>query len=937
MASAIGEEQNLRRWALVATEEVSESGLVDLLTVELSQNDSLQLVERERLQEAMRELQLATLVKADQVEQRLRLGKTLRADALMVLSIERRDGRRLLRVVVCDSRLGVRLWHGSFAYNDESDVTQLVEHCATTIGEVRQRFAGGIRHIIAVPPFLCDSFAQRFDYLQARYSDRLGSSLMANAGVAVVEIEEARAVLRELQDTLSGGLERPIATIVEGRYHVDDKQRINLQIDLVHDEKRQEQIKKTFNLGSVGHWLSKNLSNRVLAASATNAPALSRKTQKEILGRHAQRFAELGDWERSTSLREATLVLAPNDALERALLISEYQYRFTPEVDENWHPARFAKLLPPERRERALGLAAHDYCIGLEHLAYLIRNRLIKRTDAIGLFYTHIWYKRSAVGAALPRDPLKFNALQPACVAQRRFVRDVAPIANQLPAGRILPERFSSPFYGARYVLTAHVASDVAFNGYSAESLASLRDLLMRVLPEDEKTSHSILGLFTFTLAPKAGDDNFDAWRALLTDLSNSEREVTRLYGRFGLAMDARRRSGSYSGLEPILDEVKRLGRTDEPIFDVIELKLGLAKGQPVRPSGRYGESPRGQFGPLGRMQLEPIRLVVEGDENATRPPLIKGMLHCGKLDAYWTKDRFFVMHEPGVLRELKLTDKMADHILFWGMAWDGECFWLHAHGQGIVAVRPDGTRMATFKHNGDVPGYWKGLRLLGLSPRRAMIVGSFGETNRAWCGILEVDDKGKQSASVFFEAKHVAEGRSPEEARADLPTVFQPDDLQYVQHASGKDYVLVGRRGLSYLQIDMETLKVTVPEKVIGAKGVSTRADLGFYGRTFLRDGRPVRALSGLATSPNSKRVLFHNGWIYRPGYVWMRENVETGKRERLQARNLPHQYWHLQVGSSAHYGLVTFDRYNRDLPLARVTILDEPSGRDALEKAVP
>jgi len=238
---------------------------------------------------------------------------------------------------------------------------------------------------------------------------------------------------------------------------------------------------------------------------------------------------------------------------------------------------------------------------------------------------------------------------------------------------------------------------------------------------------------------------------------------------------------------------------------------------------------------------------------------------------------------------------------------------------------------MATFKHGKHVPGYSKGLRLLGLSSRRVLIVGSFGETNRAWCGILQVDDKGKQSADIFFEAKYVAEGRSPEEARAGPNTVFQPEDLQYIQYSSGKDYVLVGRRGISYLQIDVETLNVTVPGKVIGVTGASTRTDFGFSGRTFLRDGRPVWAHSGLATLPNSKQVLFHDGWIYRPGYVWMRENADTGRRERLQAHKLPYQYWHLQVGSSAHYGLVTFDRYNRDLPLARVTILDESADREA------
>ncbi|MBI2480598.1 MAG: hypothetical protein HYV60_18825, partial [Planctomycetia bacterium] len=87
--AAVGAEPTLHRWAVIASNSVLESGLPDLLTVELSQDDSIQLVERERLRDATRELELATLMKAESIDQRLRLGKTLGADALMVLSYER--------------------------------------------------------------------------------------------------------------------------------------------------------------------------------------------------------------------------------------------------------------------------------------------------------------------------------------------------------------------------------------------------------------------------------------------------------------------------------------------------------------------------------------------------------------------------------------------------------------------------------------------------------------------------------------------------------------------------------------------------------------------------------------------------------------------------------------------------------------------------------
>jgi hypothetical protein len=193
----------------------------------------------------------------------------------------------------------------------------------------------------------------------------------------------------------------------------------------------------------------------------------------------------------------------------------------------------------------------------------------------------------------------------------------------------------------------------------------------------------------------------------------------------------------------------------------------------------------------------------------------------------------------------------------------------------------------------------------------------------------LEVDEQGKQSANVFFEAKYVVEGRSPEEARLDPRTVFQPNDLQYIQNANGNGYALVRRRGLALsqapLKINLDTLKVTVLKKWFGVEGTSTRTTLGFSGRCLLRNGRSVWVNSGVASSSNSKRILFHDGWLYRPGYIWVRENADSGKRERLQDKTLPHAYWHLRVGSSAHYGLVTYDPYNRMRPLSQVEIAEK------------
>jgi hypothetical protein len=1015
--AAVGAEPTRGRWAVIATNPVLESGLSDLLTVKLSQDNSIQLVERERLRDATRELQLDSLMKAENVHQRLQLGKTLGAESLLVLSTEQQDGQQLLRVVVSDSTLGVRLWDGRFL-NDDSDIEGLADQCVAVVAEVRQRFAGGIQRIFAVPPFLSEDFKQQFDYLQSRHRDVLSSALMAHAGVAVVEIEEAQAILRELEDTLSAGLERPIATIVEGKYRVTpademNQRRIELQVELVSGKHR-EQIKKTLQFGAASHWLTTSLTNRLLSGGAGNTDSLSAKTQREILARHAQRFAELGDWERSVSLREAALALDPDDALQRGLLISEYQYGIAPLIFANWHGARLSTRLGPELRAAALQHAADDYVVALNHLEYLIRNKLVTRADAIGLFQTQCWYLRNAVGEALPRDPDKHAALQPACVAQRYFLREVGTELDKLPPGRVLPERLSTPFYGIQYTLTQHVLSDVAFNNYSADSLESLRYLLEEIVPEDAKASGRVLGRMTRTFSSErrldsdayrdelkvfyekrdalrqdiraATDDQIrkqlkdelaalrlptqptvgaqqeqacEAWLSYLRRLTQSDREVVKLYGHWGL-FKAPVKEASYftsqariASLPPLIEnverqlaEVKRLDRIGKQALTSLERDLAMAKNR-IRVATSPPTSPKPSPSPtnksvaresFGRMRFDPISLVVEG-EKPGQPPLIKGMLQCGEgCDAYWTNDQFFVMHQPGVLRELNLTESESEHALYRSVTWDGECIWMYAHGQGIIAVRPDGTRLATFNQTQHLPGYGKGFQLLGLSPSRALIVASFGKSNRAWCGILEVDSSGKQSVNVFFEAKYVAEGRLPKDAAADPKTAFQPVWIHRLDSRNGKDYALVGRRDIAgTLQIDLDTFDVSVSQYAPHVFG--RHAFFSHEGHLLLsrggnqlihyfppgRDGSVRSHVLANNINPYVDQLLLHEGWLYVPGRAWFRLDPDKRKPERLQPwpSHLPGYYASLKGGVSAHYGLIAYYLYKR--PLYQVTILEE------------
>ena len=111
------------------------------------------------------------------------------------------------------------------------------------------------------------------------------------------------------------------------------------------------------------------------------------------------------------------------------------------------------------------------------------------------------------------------------------------------------------------------------------------------------------------------------------------------------------------------------------------------------------------------------------------------------------------------------------------GLAWDGECLWLLLAGWGVYVLDAEGNLLTMFNSSTPLPGIDQGLQLLGVSPRRALAVGSFGEHHRAWCGMLEVSPDNKPLIRLFHEATRVPEGRPPQdEMRHDVHQAHHDD-----------------------------------------------------------------------------------------------------------------------------------------------------------------
>lgn len=74
--------------AVIGSPDIQDSGVSDLLTVELSNIDWIKTVEREAVDRAIAELELSAVMNSSDVAKRLKLGKILRADLLLLLSGE---------------------------------------------------------------------------------------------------------------------------------------------------------------------------------------------------------------------------------------------------------------------------------------------------------------------------------------------------------------------------------------------------------------------------------------------------------------------------------------------------------------------------------------------------------------------------------------------------------------------------------------------------------------------------------------------------------------------------------------------------------------------------------------------------------------------------------------------------------------------------------
>ncbi len=184
------------RWAVIASEQLDKTGATDLIQDGLSRLDKLQLVDREQIDKTIHEWKLSSLT-GTETGPRIKLGRAIRADRLLLLSLEKRESQEYVRLVICDSGCGARLYAEYVVFKPDA-IRVVAENVVQQVSRVQQRFTDGIKQVYGVMPFVSKNLTHDYDHLQRGYSALLTKVLSLQHGVAVIEVEEAREFTSEI-------------------------------------------------------------------------------------------------------------------------------------------------------------------------------------------------------------------------------------------------------------------------------------------------------------------------------------------------------------------------------------------------------------------------------------------------------------------------------------------------------------------------------------------------------------------------------------------------------------------------------------------------------------------------------------------------------------------------------------------------------------------
>lgn len=792
-----------RRWAVIASPSLTDSGFPDLVMATLGALSDIELIDREHLEEVYQEQEFSQLQTLTDVTQQLRLGLLLGAQRLLLLDGGSLIGAAPVRIKIVDTYSGTCLFRGRLRLQtDNADAA--VERLCELVTDIEKRYADGIRAVVGIPHFVCKSLEDHYEDLKSEYATILASSLSRVPGVTVMSIEETRLIQREVLIT-GNDVRRFVPLFISGEYATqlgqgEDARRFRVAVSISDGEETLETIEqKDLDLAQSREWLQGEVVDRIAAHLRQADPnPLSLAAQEQALLEQAGRFEATGDFRGAVQLREAALLIQPDNAENRCAIIInrwkkgrewqdlEADYGHCEYLVQNrlvdiekgvtiaWAISQQLPNLPASKTEdgneigSALPVCKRDFVLPLfselqklPPLPEATRKKLLSPSYAPGVY---LWERQRALGR--PGSwALGF------LVTERRYNAahipgDIAAIVRAMPQGTL--PMFSK--HTARWLLEVCARRELLASCESIRQTGMPRDVFfanffqMCIEVESGQTSLE---------SPTAVREKFVRLRELLNDLHTRETNPTSQmaasqYGdlidtmepKFAklLAEKPAPASGQARLKNPIALE------PEPPISINAAMTIEKIDNWPIAYDGPvHREGPAGEMVPYDAPNLERL--------DSTR-------------DVVWSRYTVHLLTKNGT-DEPECT-QLYQHLQndrIERVRADGRYVWVASSRSGIHVVSTDGTEVAHFGPENGLPGYntpWEEVMrptpdthrygenrpqprnrqdwslmsiggsssnamigLIPISPGKCVACGRTGRTLQTWLASLEFDETG--------------------------------------------------------------------------------------------------------------------------------------------------------------------------------------------------
>jgi hypothetical protein len=341
-----------------------------LLEAKLLAEPGATWVERASIDAVLKEQKLQAAFGPQGVGERVKLGRLLKADLLVMVRPVKDAREETLEVVVSETASGLRLLLRGVPVTKDAgaDVAALVAAAKDGI----KRHGEKVAEVVAVPPFVSQNLEFTHEHLKGALARLAEAEALGRRGVLVVELEEAEALAREIAVAAPGTtLARPLPVYLLGEFRHEGKGEAATASLKLRAERGGKPVgkpeavvvKPDESAAAVRKWAAGVLDE--LAKDGGPRPPADAKAEARQLADRARVLKRLGNWAECLTLLEASLLLDP----AQTELHAEAVAVLTPLVGRSYRRACFPQLFGKvDDRNEDADRFSRLYRRGLAHL-----------------------------------------------------------------------------------------------------------------------------------------------------------------------------------------------------------------------------------------------------------------------------------------------------------------------------------------------------------------------------------------------------------------------------------------------------------------------------------------------------------------------------------------------------------------------------------------